>query len=224
MLITFAPWSTANLIPAETVGPELPARFTTTGRIRAPGATPTIPVPRPWPAINTAIAVPWPSVCVSASVRPSPVPPATSPPGSTTPARSGTLACAPVSSTATVTPPPRDRGHTFCWIFQVANHHSPGRGCGPGAAAAVPGANATNAVNTAVNTTAAPRLSRSGRRQGSIIPRIATMTRLGMGWMSADHRRGHVALARAPEILVFGQPGLALPFLLALATAGAAHH
>jgi hypothetical protein len=114
MSMTRAPRVTAYRIPAAAVatdrGPEPP---TVTGRILARGAMPTVPVPVPWPAIITAIAVPWPSSPTWMSVSPSRAVPVRSIPGSTTPRRSGRLAWTPLSTSATVTPAPWDSGHTF---------------------------------------------------------------------------------------------------------------
>jgi len=103
----------------------------TTGRIFAFGAMPAMPVPNPCPAMSTDIMVPWPSFAVSKSVLPLLWRPVTSPPGRTAPRRSGTLACTPLSSTATVTPAPWVSGHTLGRIFHVVNHHSPARGLRP---------------------------------------------------------------------------------------------
>ncbi len=128
--MTWAPCAAAYRIPAAAVatdrGPEPP---TVTGRIRARGAMPTVPVPRPCPAIITAIAVPCPSSPTWMSVSPLPAPaPVRSIPGSTTPRRSGILAWTPLSTSATVIPAPWDSGHTFRCTCQAANHHSPGPG------------------------------------------------------------------------------------------------
>lgn len=51
-----------------------------------------------------------------------------SPPGTTTPRRSGTLASTPVSITPTVTPAPSVTGHTCCGTCQSGSHHSSGLG------------------------------------------------------------------------------------------------
>jgi hypothetical protein len=110
---------------ATEAGPEAP---TITGRILAWGAMPTVPVPAPWPAITTAMAVPCPSWPAWMSVSPVPPAPVRLAPGSTTPRRSGTLAWTPLSTSATVTPAPSVSGHTFCCTRQPENHHSPGPG------------------------------------------------------------------------------------------------
>ncbi|HEU5387477.1 MAG TPA: hypothetical protein VFV73_16390 [Streptosporangiaceae bacterium] len=138
MSMTRAPCVTAYRIPAAAVatdrGPEPP---TVTGRILARGAMPTVPGPGPasipWPAIITAIAVPWPSSPTWMSVSPLrgvPVRPALVRlmPGRTTPRRSGRLAWTPLSTSATVIPAPWDSGHTFRCTCQAASHHSPGPG------------------------------------------------------------------------------------------------
>ena len=129
MSMTRAPCVTEYLIPAAAVatdrGPEPP---TMTGRILARGAMPTVPVPVPWPAIITAIAVPCPSSPAWMSVSPLRAVPVRSAPGSTTPRRSGRLAWTPLSTSATVTPAPWASGHTVRWTCQAASHHSPGPG------------------------------------------------------------------------------------------------
>lgn len=138
MSMTRAPCVTAYRIPAAAVatdrGPEPP---TVTGRILARGAMPTVPVPVPapipWPAIITAIAVPWPSSPTWMSVSPLRAAPVRTAlvrlmPGSTIPRRSGRLAWTPLSTSATVTPAPWDSGHTFRGTCQAASHHSPGPG------------------------------------------------------------------------------------------------
>jgi hypothetical protein len=141
--MTRAPCVTAYRIPAAAVaterGPEPP---TVTGKILARGAMPTVPVPAPvpipWPAIITAIAVPWPSSPTWMSVSPLRAVPVRSAPGSTTPRRSGTLAWTPLSTSATVTPAPWDSGHTFRCTCQAANHHSPGPGASRAGVPAAP--------------------------------------------------------------------------------------
>src|SRR5690606_6692491 len=88
----------------------------------APGATPTTPVPVPRLAISDAMPVPWPLSLVS--TRPSVPLPLRSSPGTTAPARSGTEASTPLSTTATVTPDPSVICHT-CDICHAVCHHWP---------------------------------------------------------------------------------------------------
>jgi hypothetical protein len=59
----------AAIVLGSEVTSEAPA-LTTTGRIFAFGATPTIPVPKPCPAMSTDIMVPWPSPSVLKSFSP----------------------------------------------------------------------------------------------------------------------------------------------------------
>ena len=127
-----APWLAAKMMAAAiALGSEVTSEgpaLTATGRILASGATPTIPVPYPCPAISAAIMVPWPAPSVLKSCPPLVWWPVKSPPGRTAPRRSGTLACTPVSITATVTPAPWVTGHESVGIFQVVIHHSSERG------------------------------------------------------------------------------------------------
>ncbi len=135
MLMTLAPRATANLIPAARLAGVPPSCTpcrppTRTGMTFAAGAMPTTPAaPRPWPAISAAIAVPWPSSLKLSSVSPWVPAPVVSPPATTAPRRSGTRACTPLSSSATVTPRPRVTGQTRVWMSQDENHHSPRSGC-----------------------------------------------------------------------------------------------
>ncbi len=100
MSMTRAPCVTAYRIPAAAVATDRrPEPPAMTGRIAARGAMPTGPAPVPRPAIIAA-----------------------------RPRRSGRLAWAPLSTSATVTPAPWDSGHTFRCTRQAASHHSPGPG------------------------------------------------------------------------------------------------
>src|SRR3984957_12175850 len=89
----------------------LNSRLTRTDRIRAAGATPTMP---------GATWVPSMPQNGPSGARPEPV---KSGPVATSPARSGCRAATPVPSTATVTPAPRVVRHA--WVtFRLSSHHS----------------------------------------------------------------------------------------------------
>ncbi len=114
-LITLAPWSAAQVMPASTaLYVPLPLWSSTrTGRMRTPGAAPEIPLPLTGSAaMMPATNVPWPL----ASTPPSPPAGFTkSQPDSTRPSsRSSWVRSTPLSTTATVTPtpvPPGDAVH-----------------------------------------------------------------------------------------------------------------
>src|SRR6266536_189851 len=204
MLITFAPWSTAQRMASASLSePTLtPAAM---GRILAFGAMPSSCIsPPPLPAISEAIAVPCPPV-VSGSRRPSAAPPARPYPGSTCPTRSGWVASTPLSMTATVTPCP----WLLAWALEMCS--APRYHCNPRtvSAYATPGmttrpvdiasrvAAPASAIRAVLVMPARPRLSTvepgscataPGASTGAVVAdrRVRLLPRLGVAHLRAD--------------------------------------